>query len=527
MRFVHSNLRTKSEYSCVEDMRTTSTTITQAFLYKFLNDKFLYEISLVTDKDVCALNDSEYTEIVEYKIQTDVPKFQKDQLLTHLIEKANSDKFAELFDKTLFDISTQNDGIFSVHTVEGTSIGLFDQDLVRNIVHNESSRDDFCKAIVSKLGEVKFSNEIFAEGFDFFSNVFEYMIGDYNSNGGGVYAEYYTPHAVAKIMAQVLVCNESPTNVTAYDPSAGSGTLLMNIAQQIGQKKCTVYSQDISQKSSNLLRLNLILNSLVHSISNVRQGNTILSNAFPNKKYDFIVSNPPFKLDFSDWRDQLPQPSDRFFAGVPTIPAKNKKKMAIYLLFIQHIMHSLTPTGKAAIVVPTGFVTAASGIAKKIRERLVGEKWLKGAISMPSNIFANTGTNVSVILIDKSGVENPVLVDASKLGTVTKVDGKNQKTVLSAEEEQQIVDAFNSDTSINGFSVVLDSDKIATKNYSFAAGQYFDIKIEYTDITAAQFEAKMDDHKTKLQKMFSEGAELEQEIFEQLSFLQFNEEVGK
>jgi len=95
---------------------------------------------------------------------------------------------------------------------------------------------------------------------------------------------------------------------------------------------------------------------------------------------DFVVSNPPFKLDFSDWRDeveQLANSQERFFAGIPTIPNKDKDKMAIYLLFIQHILYSLNDTGKAAIVVPTGFITAQSGIEKRIRERIVDRNWLK------------------------------------------------------------------------------------------------------------------------------------------------------
>ena len=161
-----------------------------------------------------------------------------------------------------------------------------------------------------------------------------------------------------------------------YDPSAGSGTLLMNVAYAIGEDKCMIYTQDISQKSSNLLRLNLILNNLVHSLNNVVQGNTILSPAHKDasgssdllKKFDFIVSNPPFKLDFSDFRDQLEgeENRERFFAGIPKIKAKDTDKMEIYQLFIQHILFSLKENGKAAIVLPTGFITAQSGIDKKI-----------------------------------------------------------------------------------------------------------------------------------------------------------------
>src|SRR5437868_10617269 len=128
-------------------------------------------------------------------------------------------------------------------------------------------------------------------------------------------------------MAAILV--DAPVqNVTCYDPAAGSGTLLMNLAHAIGEDHCTIYTQDVSQKSSSLLRLNLILNNLVHSIPNVIQGSTILAPYHKDgsalKKFDYIVCNPPFKLDFSDFRDQLDTKANakRFFAGIPKIPKK-------------------------------------------------------------------------------------------------------------------------------------------------------------------------------------------------------------
>ena len=239
-------------------------------------------------------------------------------------------------------------------------------------------------------------------------------------------------------------------------------------------------------------------------------------------KFDYIVSNPPFKLDFSDFRANLDTPgnNERFFAGIPAIPNKDKDKMAIYLLFIQHIMFSLAEKGKAAIVVPTGFITAQSGIEKKIRERLIERHWLKGVVSMPSNIFANTGTNVSVLFLDKTNQDKVILVDASKLGEKVK-EGKNQKTILSKEEEQKIIDAFRNKEAIDDFSVVASYDEIKEKNYSFSAGQYFDIKIEYVDITAEEFKAKMDSFKANLNEYFKQSKELEEEINKQLENLKY------
>ncbi len=505
--------------------------ITQAFLYKYLNDKFINDIKIVEPELSSISNITEYLkkydkskyELMLSRLDAGSARLKPEHLISHLFSNSTQPDFAKLFDNTLNDIAVLNSDIFSVQTIGGARIRLFDQELIRNAIQDEANRDNFARSIINKLAESKFNfEEIMNEGFDFFSTMFEYMIKDYNKDGGGKYAEYYTPHSVAKIMASILV-DSSVSNVTVYDPAAGSGTLLMNMAHAIGEDKCSIYSQDISQKSSNLLRLNLILNNLAHSINHVVQGNTITIPKHIDKRFDYIVSNPPFKLDFSDEYSQiisLSNVGDRFFAGVPKIPNAKKDSMSIYLLFIQHIMYMLSDNGKAAVVVPTGFITAQSGIEKKIREKLIDKKWLKGVVSMPSNIFATTGTNVSIIFIDKTNKDKVVLVDASKLGTKVK-EGKNQKTLLSSEEEQKIINAFKSKEPIDDFSVILDYNEIKEKNYSFSAGQYFEVKIEYTDITSEQFEEKMANYKKNLNNLFADSKTVEEEIKNQLSKIKY------
>ena len=192
--------------------------------------------------------------------------------------------------------------------------------------------------------------------------------------------------------------------------------------------------------------------------------------------------------------------------------------MAIYLLFMQHIIHSLSKNGKAAIVVPTGFITAQSGIDKKIRQKLVDEKILSGVVSMPSNIFATTATNVSIIFIDKENKTDVVLIDASNLGKKVK-DGKNQKTVLSDSDEQQIIDTFSAKEALDDFSVVVSHDDIAVKNYSLSAGQYFDVKVEYVDITTEEFDSKINDFENTLTTLFEESKTLETSIKNSLKSL--------
>jgi type I restriction enzyme M protein len=495
--------------------------ITQVFLYKFLNDKFAYEVkqiekSLANDENwqatLKSYSKDDY-EMLLMQVSEGTALLQPEHFITALYHKQDEANFANTFDNTLMDIAKINTDIFSVKEDGGAKVILFDR--VSEYV-TVSKRDAFCKAIINKL--INFSFErIFNEKYDFYAAIFEYLISDYNKDSGGKYAEYFTPHAVAKIMASCLV-NGDVQNVTCYDPSAGSGTLLMNLAHAIGEDKCTIYSQDISQKSSSLLRLNLILNNLVHSIQNVIQGNTILhpnhkDEAGKLEKFDYIVSNPPFKLDFSDYSADLDTKAnnERFFAGIPKTPAKKKESMAIYLMFIQHIMHCLSKKGKAAVVVPTGFITAQSGIEKKIRERMVSDKILAGVVSMPSNIFATTGTNVSILFLDATNKGDVILIDASKLGTTVK-EGKNQKTLLSSDEEQKIITTFNSKNQENEFSAVVSYEDIQAKNYSLSAGQYFEVKIEYMDITYNDFEEKMNGFKQNLEEMFSTSKDLELEI---------------
>ena len=540
-------------YALIDDLKKTTTenglagsgneyvVIVEIFLYKFLNDKFIYEAKkenpeLANAEDffaaIDAMSEDDYEEMCDSMLDTIILK--KEHLIPFLAKRQNEDMFAELFDSTLESIASENSDIFYILNEDETRVSIMKP--ISDVVSGGTNKKNaFCRSLIGDVASFSFENA-FEAGYDFFSTIFEYLIKDYNANGGGNYAEYYTPHAIAAIMAQLLVDpSEDVRSVTCYDPSAGTGTLVIALAHAIGEQNCTVYTQDISDKSSTMMMLNLILNSMSHSLTHVIQGNTLKHPFHKNedgslRKFDYIVSNPPFKLDFSDYHSDLKTDSykGRFFAGIPNIPSKNKKGMEIYLCFFQHLLYSLKEDGKAAIVVPTGFITAKSGIAFKIRKHLVdGEKSiLRGVVSMPSNIFANTGTNVSVVFIDKSGVDKPVLIDASKLGETIKENG-NQKTKLRTEEIQQIVNTFRNKEVVEDFSVTPTFDEIKEKGYSFSAGQYFDIKIDYVDITEDEFNRRMDNFKTTLRQQFNESHRLEEEILKQLDCIGFNENVGK
>ena len=505
--------------------------ITQVFQYKFLNDMFMkYAIDhnlpegMSRYDGIMGMEGDEFEELA-YILPANIARFKKEQLIPSLHNRQNEPGFDKLFDDTLTEIAAQNANIFSVRTSEHTSILMFEPLSV--FITDTGKRADFCRAIINKLSQFSFE-DAFEQGYDFYSGIYEYLIQDYNSDSGGKYAEYFTPHSVGRVMARILV-EGKPKSVTCYDPSAGSGTLLMCLADRIGRDCCTIYSQDISQKSSGLLRLNLILNGLAASLQNVVQGNTLTEPGFSEesgglKKFDYIVSNPPFKLDFSEYRDMLDSKERKsiYFAGVPKVPKQKKESMAIYLCFLQHVLASLNEKGKAAIVVPSGFLTAAASLEKSIREKLVRQKWLRGVVSMPSQIFAVTGTSVSVIFIDKEGAEEregAILIDASRLGSKAKDNNNKQYTRLSPEEEEQIISAFEKRESVDSFAVVPGYDEMAERGYSFSAGQYFDVKIEHVDISPEEFKAKMAAFMAEFNELSAQSVKLDEEIRNQMGRL--------
>ena len=484
--------------------------ITSVFLYKFLNDKFMYnvceftcEIGGLSINDVLN-NKNGIMEVFYNKYAGDVA-FEYKQTIEYMVNQTSKDNFYEILDNVLAGISNNpKNQDFGIETADGNQEPLFKR--ITEYVEL-SGRNNFARNLIGIISQEKFDfSSAFKENFDFYSTIFEYLIKDYNV-ASGTYAEYYTPQAISKIIAKILV-NMSPiedTSYDIYDPSAGSGSLILHLAHELGEgsfgNKAQVYTQDISAKSSRFLRINMLLNGLTDSLDNIIKGDTLVSpshyveegNPISGiKTFDYITSNPPFKMDFSSTRDTIENKwvdsnehdgIKRFFAGVPKIKKKKKDSMEIYLCFIQHILWSLKTDGKAAIVVPTGFITSKSGIEKKIRKTIIDNKWLRGVISMPPNIFANTGTNVSVIFIDKTNKHrDPILIDASNLGQKIK-EGKVQKIVLKSDEILKIENTFINNNLVDDFSVIVNNERIKELNYSFSASQYFDVKIDYVELT--------------------------------------------
>ena len=502
--------------------------VTQIFLYKFLNDKFIksskntlsIENNIQLYEKLEKINEAEEMELF-IKNGPEVPRFKSKHIIHSLEKNINDDKFFELLDDTLNEISLINSDIFSASQSEGEQIKLFEYKISTAV--ETSKKNKLAKTLVEKLVDYDFSKDI-DQGFDFFSIVFEYLIEPFNAKDGGDYAEYYTPNAVSRLMSEILVGTSSPKSVTCYDPSAGSGTLLMNLASVIGQSNCSIYAEDITQKGTKLLRLNLILNKLASSLKNIINTNTLSEPGFTKpdgslQKFDFIISNPPFRYDFSDFQPVLKsrENSKRFFCGIPDIPKKDKKSMKIFVPFLQHMIYRLNENGKGSVVVPTGFLSSNEKIEKCIKKYLIENNFISGVITPPENIFANTSTSVSIIFLDKNKKTDKVfMIDAQDLGYDAKDHRGKKKRFLTSEDVEKIkTSAFNL-TQEKEFSIPVSTEEIQDKEFSLVPAWYF--PFDFFDLDKDEIE-KTSIEVEILHKKINENLETDNEAIQKLKKL--------
>lgn len=526
--------------------------MSEVFTYKLLNDKLLKELKDYFDYDqwvkdnndliqegiknnkskislfIESISDEDYKEDFLEELDVDFARMNKEHFLVNIYNQKNSDNIHNIFDTTLVEISDLNRKIFSIATSGNESKQLFEP--ISKYIIDSTKKPFFVRAIIDRLVDISFE-EMFDKKFDFFSSIFEYLIKDYNTDSGR-YAEFYSPASCGHIVAKIMIKDdEDVKDVQINDPSSGSGMLLMTLANRIGIKdeegnqRCSLYAQDISQKSSDFLRLNLILNGMTESLQNVIQGNTLTEPAHkdekdPSKlrKFDYITANPPFKVDFSDSIDILENDKnvyERFFAGVPSVPKNKKNGMQIYLMFIQHILATLKDNGKACIIVPSGFCTDSSKIALNIRKMLIDNNYLEGVIQMPSNIFSNTGTNVSIISINKAKENNEViLIDASNVGKKEKFDS-GQRTILLDKDVDQIIDVYHNKDNLDNFSKKVTIDEIKENGYQINPGRYFNVKFEDL-LSGEELDKKINELVFSLKNSFIKSNELQENVLKQL-----------
>jgi len=308
-----------------------------------------------------------------------------------------------------------------------------------------------------------------AEGDDILGDAYEYLMRHFATESGKSKGQFYTPAEVSRVMAQVLGIREAKTTTatTVYDPTCGSGSLLLKVADE-ARGQLTLYGQEKDATTAGLARMNMILHD--NAEAQIVQGNTLADPKFMDKgglrTFDYVVANPPFSdKRWSTGLDPLHDPHARF-AAFGTPPAKQGDYA--YLL---HIVRSLKSTGKGACILPHGVLFRGNAEAE-IRRNLVDKHYIKAIIGLPANLFYGTGIPACIVVIDKQDAatrEGIFMIDAAS-GFIK----EGPKNRLRSRDVHRIVDVFNGQKTVHKYARMVSFDEIEKNDYNLNLPRYID-----------------------------------------------------
>ncbi|HRF16788.1 MAG TPA: type I restriction-modification system subunit M [Chitinophagaceae bacterium] len=318
-----------------------------------------------------------------------------------------------------------------------------------------------------------------AEGDDILGDAYEYLMRNFATESGKSKGQFYTPAEVSRVMAKIIGINQKKTSsdTTIYDPTCGSGSLLLKVADE-AEKKITIYGQEKESATASLARMNMVLHDCPTASIKCTGNSTLSDPQFKEesgglKLFDFVVANPPFSSkNWSNGLNVITADADEYgrFKGYGIPPAKNGD-----YAFLLHIIRSLKSKGKAAVILPHCVLFRGNAEAE-IRKNLIKKGYIKGIIGLPANLFYGTGIPACLIIIDKENAENRkalFMVDASK--GFTKDGPKNR---LRDQDIHKIVDVFNKQLELPKYSRIVPIAEIEEKEFNLNIPRYIDSQEE-------------------------------------------------
>ena len=308
-----------------------------------------------------------------------------------------------------------------------------------------------------------------ADGDDILGDAYEYLMRHFATESGKSKGQFYTPAEVSRVIAQILGIRNASTSAdtTVYDPTCGSGSLLLKVADEAGTD-ITLYGQEKDAATSGLARMNMILHNNPTAL--IMQGNTLADPKFMDgqslKTFDYVVANPPFSdKRWSTGLDPQHDPHERFkYYGVPP----DKQGDYAYLL---HILRSLKRTGRGACILPHG-VLFRGNAEGDIRRNLVRKGYIQGIIGLPPNLFYGTGIPACIVVVDKAEAherDSIFMIDAS--GGFMKDGPKNR---LRSQDIHKIVDVFTKQAELPGYARMVPFAEIEKNGYNLNLPRYID-----------------------------------------------------
>ena len=439
--------------------------------YRYLSEKVESRVNdLLSEDDIdylTAWQDEEYKEGLKEELLEQVGYFiEPTYLFSNLVNSIENGNFdIEMLQKAINSITESTIGMDSQEDFDN----LFDDmDLSSTKLGKDvKSRSKLIAKVISNISSIEFSHE--DTEIDVLGDAYEYLISQFASNAGKKAGEFYTPQQVSKILAKIVTIEKTDLK-NVYDPTCGSGSLLLRVAKEAKVRK--FYGQEFTSTTYNLARMNMLLHDVNYNNFDIKNNDTLENPEHIDMKFEAIVANPPYSAKWS--ADDKFLDDDRFSPYGKLAP-KSKADFA----FIQHMIYHLDDNGTMAVVLPHGvlFRGASEGV---IRKYLIEEKnVLDAVIGLPANIFYGTSIP-TVILVFKKNRKNKddiLFIDASNEFE----KGKNQNN-LTDDNVEKIVKTYKERSTIDKYSYVATLDEIKENDYNLNIPRYVDTFEEEEEI---------------------------------------------
>lgn len=481
--------------------------------YKYLSDKQLVKVVEIADeshdeyntqekqtrlyKDLMADEDVK-NDLIETLVDTLGYHIEPNHLFNVLTDQAKQNTF-QLNDlnKAFIDLSTSYDqfsGLFDDVDLKSKKLGADDQQ--RNITISE---------VLKKLNDI----DVIGHNGDVIGDAYEFLIGQFASDAGKKAGEFYTPHEVSDMMARIAAIGQEDRKLfSVYDPTMGSGSLMLNIRNYINHPDSVKYhGQELNTTTYNLAKMNLILHGVVKEDMRLRNGDTLNKDWPTDEPYTFdsVLMNPPYSAKWSSDDTFL---DDSRFNRYGRLAPKSKADFA----FLLHGFYHLKDSGTMAIVLPHGvlFRGAAEGV---IRKKLLEDGSIDAVIGMPANLFFGTSIPTTVIILKKNRTTRDVLfIDASN----EFIKGKNQNE-LAEEHIKKIVETYKNRENVEKYAHVASFEEIKENDFNLNIPRYVGTFEEEEPVDMAEIGST-------IQEIRKEKAELESSLYDMISSMQFDEE---
>lgn len=384
------------------------------------------------------------------------------QLFENVIKTARTN---ENLNTNLIDIFQAIEGSAIGHDSENDIKGLFqDIDLKsQRIGGSVNEKNTVLANILEGIASIDFG-DIQDNDNDMFGDAYEFLIAQYAGNAGKSGGEFFTPQNVSKLLAKLVMVGKDHVN-KVYDPTCGSGALLLQIKKLYGEEAVEegFYGQEINLTNYNLSRMNMFLHNVNYNNFSIRRGDTLLNPLHNDEKpFDAIVSNPPYSTHWVGTDDPT-LINDERFAPAGKLAPKTKADLA----FVLHALSYLSSKGRAAIVCFPG-IFYRQGAEKTIRQYLVDNNYVEAVIQLPENLFYGTSIATCILVMAKNKTENKTLfIDASK-----EFKKETNNNILTDDNADKIVQSFASKEHQDYFAEFVDNEKIAENDYNLSVSTY-------------------------------------------------------